>query len=346
MKNILVVRNDKIGDFMLAWPSFAMLKLSVPDMKVTALVPRYTAALAEMCPWIDDVVIDPGKKGSKEDQQELISTLKAKGFDGVICLFSDTYNALTMWRARIPYRLAPATKFAQVLYNHRVVQRRSRSEKPEYQYNLDLIRAFLAKQGIPAVEPSAPYLQFADSVLTEQKEKLAAQLSVDAGKHMVFIHAGTGGSANALTLPQYVSLMALISADYPVEFVLTAGPGEGEHAASLKNLAEEAGIISHVYDKNDGLKDFCQSIACASLFIAGSTGPLHIAAAIDVPTIGFFPSKRSSTPLRWLTLNSDGNHLGFCPPEKAGESADLSLIDINKNYKSIQQWMKEKNLFN
>ncbi len=49
MKNILVVRNDKIGDFMLAWPSFAMLKLSVPDMKVTALVPRYTAALAEMC---------------------------------------------------------------------------------------------------------------------------------------------------------------------------------------------------------------------------------------------------------------------------------------------------------
>ena len=28
MKNVLVIRNDKLGDFMLAWPSFAMLKAS------------------------------------------------------------------------------------------------------------------------------------------------------------------------------------------------------------------------------------------------------------------------------------------------------------------------------
>ena len=46
MKKILVVRNDKIGDFMLAWPSFAMLKASLPDCQVTALVPKYTVALA------------------------------------------------------------------------------------------------------------------------------------------------------------------------------------------------------------------------------------------------------------------------------------------------------------
>ena len=38
MQRILVVRNDKIGDFMLAWPSFAMLKASC-DCHVTALVP-------------------------------------------------------------------------------------------------------------------------------------------------------------------------------------------------------------------------------------------------------------------------------------------------------------------
>ncbi|MGL5038258.1 MAG: glycosyltransferase family 9 protein, partial [Aeromonas sp.] len=41
MKRILVVRNDKIGDFMLAWPSFAMLK-SAMKCHVTALVPAYT----------------------------------------------------------------------------------------------------------------------------------------------------------------------------------------------------------------------------------------------------------------------------------------------------------------
>lgn len=59
MKKLLVIRNDKIGDFMLAWPSFAMLKASLPDCHITALVPKYTVALAELCPWIDAVIIDP-----------------------------------------------------------------------------------------------------------------------------------------------------------------------------------------------------------------------------------------------------------------------------------------------
>ena len=49
MKRILVVRNDKIGDFMLAWPSFAMLKRSM-ECHVTALVPAYTAPLGPPLP--------------------------------------------------------------------------------------------------------------------------------------------------------------------------------------------------------------------------------------------------------------------------------------------------------
>ena len=48
MKKILVIRNDKIGDFMLAWPSFAMLKESMPDCHITALVPNYTVQLAQL----------------------------------------------------------------------------------------------------------------------------------------------------------------------------------------------------------------------------------------------------------------------------------------------------------
>ena len=56
MKRILVVRNDKIGDFMLAWPSFAMLKRSM-ECHVTALVPAYTAPLARLCPWIDEIIL-------------------------------------------------------------------------------------------------------------------------------------------------------------------------------------------------------------------------------------------------------------------------------------------------
>ena len=38
-RRILVVRNDKLGDFMLAWPALACLKRAHPDNHVGVLVP-------------------------------------------------------------------------------------------------------------------------------------------------------------------------------------------------------------------------------------------------------------------------------------------------------------------
>ncbi|MGF1754342.1 glycosyltransferase family 9 protein [Vibrio makurazakiensis] len=341
MKKLLVIRNDKIGDFMLAWPSFAMLKSSMPYCHITALVPSYTVALAKLCPWIDEVMIDPTEEASKSEQKQLVSDIKAQQFDASISLFSTTYNALLVWKARIPYRLAPATKLAQIFYNHRIKQKRSQSAKPEFEYNLDLIRAFLNDAGESIIEPEAPFLSFDFEELQQQRQKLAAQLELSQSKPWVFIHAGSGGSANNLSLQQYTELSASLECD--VEFVLTAGPGEQEKAKELQLLLAQQAIHSVVYDKNDGLVDFSRSIACADLFIAGSTGPLHIAAAIDVPTVGFFPSKRSATPLRWKPINSAAHHLAFCPPQAEDKESqdDMSRIEIEALKEELNLWVSK-----
>lgn len=341
MKKILVVRNDKIGDFMLAWPSFAMLKASLPDCHITALVPNYTVALANLCPWIDSVLVDPTEKSDKAKQSELVNQIRAEQFDASINLFSTTYNAKLVWKGKIPYRLAPATKLAQIFYNKRIKQKRSQSAKPEFEYNLDLIRAFLTDNNVKVVEPSAPYLSFSGQQLVEQKAKLAQQLSLNSDKPWVYVHAGSGGSANNLSLQQYTQLVCGLEGDF--EVVLTAGPGEEQKAAELQKLMAESGRSAALYDKNDGLVDFSCSIACADMFIAGSTGPLHIAAAIDVPTVGFFPSKRSATPLRWKPINSEGNHIAFCPP-KADDKAsqeDMTRIEIEQVLAKLQPWVQK-----
>lgn len=331
MKKILVIRNDKIGDFMLAWPAFAMLKQSQPDAEITALVPSYTKALAELCPSIDKVLVDCGKNADKLSKKALIAEIKAQQFDASICLFSDSYNAGLVWKAGIPFRLAPATKISQLLYNHRIKQRRSQSAKPEYEYNLDLVRAFLKKQGTKVVEPTAPYLVFDTDRLQHQRQKLTTSLSLDSEKPWLFVHAGSGGSANNLSLEQYTGLVSGIVKQVAMDVVLTAGPGEEEKAAELKALLAKNGVPSVIYDKNDGLQDFTRSIACANAFIAGSTGPLHIAATVDVPTIGFFPAKRSATPLRWQPINSEGRHLAFAPQTDKDKdvAADMSRIDVD-----------------
>ena len=57
-KKILVIRNDRLGDFMLAYPTFNVLKKLFPTSRIYALVPEYTKPMAELCQWIDEIVVD------------------------------------------------------------------------------------------------------------------------------------------------------------------------------------------------------------------------------------------------------------------------------------------------
>ncbi|WP_375056364.1 glycosyltransferase family 9 protein [Zobellella sp. DQSA1] len=337
MKRVLVVRNDKIGDFMLAWPAFAMLKASL-DCEIVALVPSYTRELAELCPNIDRVLPDPGKQGAPAAQSQLLAQLKAERFDAVICLFSNFRNARLMWQSGIPQRWAPATKLAQVLYNHRVTQRRSRSAKPEYEYNLDLVRAFLHHNGVAPVEPVSPYLSFEATELASFRTSLSAALGLAAERPWLLVHAGSGGSANNLSAGQYAQLIQRLCGQFPdAQPVLTAGPGE---VALAEQVAAESGVGA-VVARDLPLPAFCRLLACGSLFVAGSTGPLHIAAALDVPTVGFFPLRRSATPLRWRPLNSEGRHLAFHPPGEAGEQVeDMSRVEIGAVVAAVTPWAR------
>ena len=322
---ILVIRNDKLGDFVQVFPAFAMLKASNPELKLTALVPAYTAPLAQICPYLDDVIIDSAKN-DKADFNRLVKEIKEQQFDGMISFFSNTHNGKLAWKSGIPYRLAPATKWVQILYNHRLTQRRSRSEKSEAEYNQDLARAFLKKHNMPMVEPKPPYLSFPESAVKNQRVFLQKQFGLSADKKWVFVHSGTGGSATSLSLSQYAQLIQGLLNEFDCQIILTAGPGESEKAHELAAKVDSQNVV--VYDKNKGLVDFAHSLACADLFIAGSTGPLHLSSAFNVPTIGFYPNSRSSQPRRWKPINDADKHLAFCPP-KGKEEMNLGLISID-----------------
>lgn len=325
-KRILVVRNDKLGDFMLSYPSLCLLKHALPDHEIHALVPSYTRPMAEACPWLDGVVHDPGPEAGVRGLRRLAASMRETGFAAAITLYSTTRIAAALALARIPYRLAPATKIAQMFYPDRLPQRRSRSEKPEYAYNVDLVRHFLArKHGLDPKLPGPPYLWFAREVVEEARVELAREHDVDLGRPVVFLHCGSGGSATNLTLGQYSELARTLCSIYSVSLVLTGGPAECERVRALS--AELADTQHRILHSTGGLLRFAHYIAGADLFISGSTGPLHIAGALDVPTAAFYPRRRSSTALRWQTLNSASNRLAFSPPDSADESA-LDTIDV------------------
>lgn len=338
---MLVVRNDKLGDFMLAWPSFALIKQQWPEARITALVPQYTAPMAELCPWIDALLIDQG-----EGAVGLAHKLRKEKFDAMLTLFSTGRVALAGCLARIPYRLAPATKLAQLCYNHRLKQRRSRSEKPEYAYNLDLARQLLVDFGrynglpdtasgddyLPA-EISRPLLRL-DAETTSLKAQFTIQYAIDDSARLIFIHPGSGGSANNLSPQQYASLALQLKASAAMAFVITAGPGEEAVAEGVATLIQKGGGIAVTYSSGEGLTAFARTLQLADLFISGSTGPLHIAAALDRPTAAFYPRHRSATPLRWQTTNAPEKRLSFTPPASAAESA-VEQINLDQAASTI-----------
>jgi ADP-heptose:LPS heptosyltransferase len=326
---ILVVRNDKLGDFMLAWPALAILRASLPEAHIEVLVPEYTREVAELCPSIDSVLIDPGAEAGSA---ALIERLRSGRYDALLTLFSTTRIGWAGWRAGIAYRLAPATKLAQFFYNDRLGQRRSRSEKPEWDYNADLVRRFVRREGCEVQESAPPYLSFETSELVELEQCFRAEHGLES-QRLVFVHAGSGGSARNLSLEQYARLAAALESDRGHTLVLTAGPGErayvDELAATLGSRAEHL-----VLESLGGLTAFAKLVALADVFIAGSTGTLHVAGALDVPTAAFYPRRLSSTPLRWQTLNRAERRLSWCPSAEDAES-DMSSIDVEEAAREI-----------
>lgn len=330
---ILVVRNDKLGDFMLAFPSFILLKQALPESQIHALIPSYTLDMAQVCPAIDSIIIDPGKDAGLSEQWKLLQQIK--NYDAVITLHSTFRIGLYTFLARIPYRLAPASKIAQIFYNQRLVQRRSRSEKPEYIYNLDVVRQCLTDFNLQHTTlPSPPYLHFPDEQVSALREQFCKQHHIDPESLIIFIHPGSGGSANNLSLLQYSRLAELLKSRQGHTVVITAGPGEN---AGAKRLSEYLSNTPHlIYISDKGLVNFAKHIQFADLFISGSTGPLHIAGALDRPTAAFYTRRRSATALRWQTLNNDDKRLAFSPDEKA-EPEDMSAIDIDTAAEKISQ---------
>lgn len=332
-KKILVIRNDKIGDFMLAWPSFSMLKKQYPDAEITALVPKYTADLAKQCPWIDRILIDTEQASFIRDILLLSRNIKHNNFDHSISLYSETRTSIALFLARVKYRIGPATKLAQIFLNKKLRQKRSQSIKPEYEYNLDLIRFFiLSHNDTPAEPPEPPFLAFSPDITNELTGKVRSEHGIPDKTRLVFIHPGTGGSAINLSIEQYAELAKSIAKESNCYFIITAGPGEIEIANELSTLLNE--VNHHVHQSTHGIIEFCKYISISDVFISGSTGPLHIAGALNNKTAAFYPARQSATALRWQTINSFNRQLSFSPTVHTGQN-DMQQINIQHAARAI-----------
>jgi len=287
---ILVSRTDRAGDLVLTLPVFRELRAAFPQARLVAHVRPYTAPLLRGLPGLDGVLIDPVPPGLR-GIRELTQRFRRERPDLAILVHPAPRVVLAAWLAGIPVRLGRASNVAQVFLTHRMVQNRSRNERHEYEYNLDLLTG-LGLQ--PAPDP--PRLALRPEAAPEARRRLdALDASFQPGRFVV-VHPGHGGSAYNLSLERYIRLIrSLRERGLPV--LATCGPGETGLARRLRDDPE--GPVCPVIDDAPDLEALAALLATAGAFVGGSTGPLHIAAAAGVPVVAFFPPVRAMTPRRW-----------------------------------------------
>ncbi|MCX6076326.1 MAG: glycosyltransferase family 9 protein [Campylobacterales bacterium] len=291
--NILVVRTDKLGDFITALPAMYVLKQHNPQNRIIALIAPLNRELAFECPFIDEVLVDDGKISVFE----LAAKLRAAKIDASITLFSNTRVALAQFLARIPKRIAPATKIAQIFYTHRIKQRRSEVKMGEFEYNLELTKTLFSEINL---EYKKPLLEFCDA--KEVYEEFVHEYHIS--KAVVAFHVGFGGSSDAnWSLDEYEILIREVLAHGKYQVVLTFGPDETALCDAMKKRFAHEKVIFYI--SKEGIVHFAKLISNFKLFVSTSTGTYHLASLVGTPTMTFFADSLFASSARWKGVGDE-----------------------------------------
>jgi ADP-heptose:LPS heptosyltransferase len=278
--NILVVRSDKLGDFITALPAMYVLKQYEPENKIIACVAPINKELALACGFIDEVIVDDGL-----GMWNFVKKLRNAKIDVSITLYSNTRVAIAQYLAKIPKTIAPATKIAQIFYTNRVKQKRSEVKMAEFEYNMELTKSIFSDINL---EYKKPLLEFKDSR--------------ELYKDYICFHVGFGGSSDAnWRVDEYVILIKEALKNNKV--ILTFGPDEKELYEDMKERLKGENVV--FYLSTNGIVEFAKLISNFKLFVSTSTGTYHLASLVGTKTMTFFADSLFASSKRWKGIGDE-----------------------------------------
>ena len=282
---ILLIRTDRIGDVVLSSPVAAAIKRAIPNADVTFLVRQYTRDLISLHEDVDRVLTEE-EIGAGE---EAVRKLKMFRFDAGIALHPDFKWAWRMYRAGIPLRLGTGYRFFSIFYNRKVFEHRKHTQVHEADHNLNLLKPL----GIP-VSPAVFRFKLPVGAAAGIRSLLEKK-GWDAEKTLVVLHPGSGGSAADWPAKRFGELARALLARH-IFVVLTGNAAE-------KNLVDRvaqiggAGVVR--LDGALNLVELSAVLKQASVVVANSTGPLHIAVAFGTDVVGLYCPVPPCHPERW-----------------------------------------------
>jgi ADP-heptose:LPS heptosyltransferase len=291
MKRILVSRTDSLGDVMLTLPLTGYLKQQFPDSEIYFLGKNYTRPLIECSTYIDHFV-SWDLLGS-EDFDKQVAVIKAFNLDVVIHVFPNKEFAKVAYAAKIPMRIGTSHRPYHWLTCNKLVHfSRKNSTLHESQLNFQLLKPLVAE-----VTYNLDKMQQL-SGFEINKDHHEVDLFIDKNKKNIILHSKSKGSAREWGLANFAQLISLLPSE-KYNIILTGTEDEGKQfrstlAEPFLNAVDVSGKLS--------LIQLIALIAKADFLVACSTGPLHIASALGINTIGIYPPIKPMHPGRWAPI--------------------------------------------
>ena len=275
----IVIRGPNwLGDAILGVPAMKAVRERFPEAEITLLVRPAVAGLFHTVPFIDKVWTRPSPGAT-----EWIRTareMRRRGFDLALLLPNSFESALTVFLGGVRTRVGYATDNRGWLLNHSV--RLPRGKPHQVDYYLNLVDNAFGSGPHPDIEIAPTEEELASA------QKLLTGAGVDPSAGFIVVNPGAAfGSAKRWFEDRFAEVADRLADEMTSHVVMIGSPGERPIAEKIRDSMKTPAVV---LSGETDLETLVGVLAQASMMVTNDSGPMHMAAALGVPTVAVFGS--------------------------------------------------------
>jgi heptosyltransferase-2 len=342
-KKILIRAPNWIGDGVLSMPAVEAVKKAFHRAELTIMTRPWVAPLYFNNPHVDGIIEydTTGKHKGLTGKWKLIDEMKEREFDLVI-LFQNAFEAaLLSFLARIPVRVGYSRDLRAPLLTHAIDVDPRILESHEVFYYLNL----LERVGIETDNDPKPTLS-----LTPEEENRADETIKNegmAGDLIAGMAPGASyGPAKRWGIERFAEVADMLIHQCNAKIICFGDRGD---FSICQEIVNKVGSKALNFAGKANLRQFIALLNCTSLFITNDSGPMHIAAALDIPTIALFGSTdhtRTGPVSKNAVVITKSVECSPCFKRTChrGDYKCLNDIKVSDVFRNAMEIMKEKGM--
>lgn len=275
IRKILFIRVDRIGDLVLSTPALKFLKQKYPRALLAVLVSPSVQTLIEACPFIDEVLAFDEKMN-----------LRREGFDLVIDGMDDytLKSAILAYQTKAKYRVGYDHHGRGVFFTHSLPA--GEYYKPFIDRMIDL-----TKESDEGVDDRCPELHV-PSKAQENVLKYFNDNEIGSNDIVITIHPGGFYWTQRWVPQRFAAVADLIVQRYGAKIILM----ESQREIALINEIRSSMNSKPFVFIGRPIEECIALIKRSQLMICSNSGPMHIATAVETPTVSLIGPQN---PDRW-----------------------------------------------